>query len=218
VLNEIRRIFSSLRSRLRGHRNSRAVILHPSRQQRGFDPAWRASTDDRNGHAAHGEGNIMADSVEQLFAPHQMSEDHVEYRSIDPMGNTLNESEEWRRENNSMCITRRKRRVITCSQAVVEPHQIHGKCNEPGCGFTHEFYRCLRCGRGYCHHHAFVINRADGPGILILCEDCLQGEIAAHNVWNAMDRANGKIPRPAIFPETPYSVSILSQSNGGGRS
>jgi hypothetical protein len=138
--------------------------------------------------------NPVLQAFNEIFAPRHAAEEQVLFRPVQPDGTTIEKSEEWFHEGNSLKTVSKRGLVITCSGEIVMPADIKVKCAICG-GFDSAIVRCShpQCGVPLCRLHQRIFASPSGP--VVFCEKHYRKAIESFDTWAAFDHAKNPIRR-----------------------
>jgi hypothetical protein len=138
----------------------------------------------RRAHRMGPEEDPMLNAFAWMFGARKRRDQEVHFRPVGPDGIASVETEEVRREGNSLRFLSTRTVVITCSGELVRPETLRAVCWECS-GYEATLFRC-QCGRTLCQLHARRFETPDGAE-LILCAEHFQQASVAYDTWAAHD-------------------------------
>ena len=181
----IRNIFRRIRLFF-GRRAERVVVIQPTPTRGNRTHAYR-------NQQQYQRVNPIQSAIRNIFSPKHADIEQTAYQVIGKDGVVDEDVELWERQGNSMKVTRRKTKVISCSGAVVDASAIKGVCGScnNGFGFTESVYRCRHCGKIQCALCVRIITLENGE-LVTLCRRHAKAQIRRTNLWERFDNNTKK--------------------------
>ena len=172
ILRNIKQIFQE--------RIERIVVMEPTNPQTN-----RAHTIPNQ--QQYSNVNPVQTAIQDIFSPKHADIEQTAYKVIGKDG-VVEDYEIWEREGNSMKVTHRKTKVITCTGSIVSPDQIKGICEDckHGSSYSEDIFRCMHCGKFLCLLHVKKITLENGE-IVTLCNRHLKAQLRRYNLWEKLD-------------------------------
>lgn len=167
-------------------RTERIVMIQPTLTQ---DNRRHANMNQQHNQRV----NPIQSAIQNIFSPKHADIEQTAYKTIGKDGVVDEDIEIWERQGNSMKVTHRKTKVITCTGAIVSPDQIKGICGDckHGSSYTEDIFRCMHCGKILCVLCVKKITLENGE-LVTLCNRHSEAQLIRYNLWERFDNNTKK--------------------------